>query len=275
MDTLSGDDVARLVVSSAERAIALDSTLADAQLALGITMDLRLRFREALARYRRAVALDPSSVTAHHWLGLSLLNVSESDAAIVELRHATQLDPLNTIAGAALSTGLLYARRFHETASEGHRVLGLDSSLAFASMMLAQAQVYMGTPDSAIQVARDALRLHPRHAGLLRTLLFAEAAAGRWDDAARTRDQLAQQPGPQNAAFAELIFGQPKRLADLLSSTDGARQYVADGGVFGCDPLLDPLRSDARFREAMRKLTVAACPIVRPLPVPPPPRRRS
>ena len=265
-DTLSEGDLDRLIASSAERAAALDSTLADAQLALGIMLDLRLQSRDALARYRRGVALDPSSVTAHHWLAMCLLNLGESDAAIVELRHATQLDPLNTIAAAALSTALVWARRFPEAASQAHRVLALDSSFAFGSMMLAESQVYMGTPDSAIQVSREALRFHPRHPGVLRTLLLADAAAGRWGDAARVRDQL-RALGPQHAAFAEMIFGEPEHLIRLLSSTEGLRQYAGDGGILGCDPLLDPLQPDARFREAMRKLTVAPCPMARPLPV--------
>jgi tetratricopeptide (TPR) repeat protein len=268
---LSEGDINRLIASSAERAAALDSTLADAQLALGIMLDLRLQFRDALARYRRGVALDPSSVTAHHWLAMSLLNLGETDAAIVELRHATQLDPLNTVAAAALSTALVWARRFPEAASQAHRVLALDSSFAFGSMMLAESQVYMGTPDSAIQVSREALRLHPSHPGVLRMLLLADAAAGRWGDAARIRDQL-RAMGPRHAAFAAVIFGEPEHFIRLLSSTEGLHQYIGDGGILGCDPLLDPLQTDARFREAMRKLTVAACPMARPLPVPPPPR---
>jgi serine/threonine-protein kinase len=271
LDTLSEGDINRLIASSAERAAALDSTLADAQLALGIMLDLRLQFRDALARYRRGVALDPSSVTAHHWLAMSLLNLGETDAAIVELRHATQLDPLNTVAAAALSTALVWARRFPEAASQAHRVLALDSSFAFGSMMLAESQVYMGTPDSAIQVSREALRLHPSHPGVLRMLLLADAAAGRWGDAARIRDQL-RAMGPRHAAFAAVIFGEPEHFIRLLSSTEGLHQYIGDGGILGCDPLLDPLQTDARFREAMRKLTVAACPMARPLPVPPPPR---
>ena len=82
--------------------------------------------------------------------------------------------------------------------------------------------------------------------------------------------RLAGQPEAVLEA-AELIFGKPEHLARILSSTEGQRQYFGDGGILGCDPLLDPLRPDARFREAMRRLTVADCPMARPLP--PPPRR--
>ena len=87
--------------------------------------------------------------------------------------------------------------------------------------------------------------------------LFADAAAGRWSDAARVRDQL-RALAPNDAAFADLVYGEPEHLARLLSTVEGQREFIGAGGILGCDPLLDPLWSDARFREAMRKLTVAA-----------------
>ena len=69
------DTLPALSLASAERAVALDSTLADAQAALGAALDIQARFREALSRHRAAARLDPSNATAHHWLGLSLLNL--------------------------------------------------------------------------------------------------------------------------------------------------------------------------------------------------------
>ncbi|HKH94630.1 MAG TPA: protein kinase [Gemmatimonadaceae bacterium] len=270
-DTLSIDRVVQLVKSSAERAAALDSTLADAQLALGAALDTRLRFREALVRYRKGVALDASSVTGHHWLGMSLLGLGETEPAIVELRHATTLDPLNVIANAALGTALLYGRHFPEAANQARRVLALDSTFAFGSMVLAQAQIFSGAPDSAIQIAQEALRGRPRHNGLLSTLLFADAAAGRWDDAARIRDRMRTGGNAlrsPDAAFAELVFGDPEPAVRLMTSTEGQLIYSSSGALLGCNPLLDPLWSDARFREAMRKLDVPPCPLARPLPLP-------
>jgi serine/threonine-protein kinase len=273
VDSLTIDQIVQLVDSTAKRAAALDSSLPDAQLALGIALDTHLRFRDALARYRKAVALDPSSVTAHHWLAMSLLGLGEQEAAVVELRHATTLDPLNVIANAALSTALLYGRHFPEAASQARHTLVLDSTFAFGSMMLAQALILSGAPDSAIRVAEDAVRAHPRHGGLLATLLLADAAGGRWDDAARVRNRIRvggnRLGSPDAAAFADLVFGDPEPYVRLLTTTAGQRRYASSGNLLGCNPLLDPLWSDARFGEAMRKLDVPPCTLARPLPLPP------
>ena len=104
------DSTTALNASSAQRAIALDSTLADAQIALGLGFERQLRFRDAQARYRAALALEPSSVIAHHVLGFILHATGHPDEALVELRQATQLDPLAKSAASAFAVALSPAR---------------------------------------------------------------------------------------------------------------------------------------------------------------------
>ncbi len=257
------DSLAILAMSSAQRAVALDSMLGDAQLALGLALDFQLRFREALMRYRGAVALDPGSETAHHWLGMSLLNMGRTDEAIAELSRAAQLDPMAAAPASALSTALLFARRYPEAIAAARRTLALDSTYAFAIWTLGVAQVLGGQRDSAVATLVRGTRLHPNDSQLRSALVFAYAAAGRWPDARRVRVAL-QRPGGDrdggiDAALAEMVFGDHEPLLRLLASTAGQRQYVYHGGVLGCDPLLDPLRSDARFVDAMRSLGVEPC----------------
>ncbi|HEY0778148.1 MAG TPA: hypothetical protein VGD56_09300 [Gemmatirosa sp.] len=53
----------------------------------------------------------------------------------------------------------------------------------------------------------------------------------------------------------------------MLTTDEGRRRWSAAGGLFGCNPMLDPLRADARFQAAMRRLTVVPCPLARPWPL--------
>jgi hypothetical protein len=69
------------------------------------------------------------------------------------------------------------------------------------------------------------------------------------------------------AAFAELVFGDREPLVRLLTTAAGQRSWIDAQGALGCNPLLDPLWVDARFRAAMQRLTVEPCPLVRPWPV--------
>ena len=118
------------------------------------------------------------------------------------------------------------------------------------------------------------MRLHPDSPGQRAPLLFAYAAAGRWADAERIRAQLRRSGGDGSgggdAAFAELVFGDREPLVRLLMSEDGQRRWYESRG-FGCNPFLDPLWADARFRAAMRDLGVEPCPLARPWPLPPRP----
>jgi serine/threonine-protein kinase len=259
----SADSATALTTASAQRALALDSTLADAHVALGIALEMRLQFREGLSHYRTAVALEPASATAHHVLGVSLLNLGYTDEALVHLGRATQLDPLATAPASAEATGLLYSRRFAEAEAAAGRALALDSTYVWANWTRGLAQAMGGRPDSAVRTLERATQRQPSDARLASALLFAYARAGRWGDAERVRSRLHRTAGEitdgTEDAFAELVFGNREQLVRVLTSRAGQRRYIAAGGVFGCNPLFDPLWSDARFQSAMRALAVKTC----------------
>ena len=265
------DSATALAMAAARRAVALDSTLGDAQLALGFALDLQMRFREALTHYRAGVRLDPSSATGHHWLGFSLINLGRTDEGVREMLRATELDPLAASPASAAGFALLFQRRFGEAEAAARRSLALDPTFTFGTLTLGLAQTFGGRPDSAVQTLEGGLRLHPDDSRIASALVLAYGTAGRWADAARMRAELHRSGGDVSggidAGVAELVFGNATPLLRLLTSAAGQRRFVDEGGAFGCNPLLDPLWTDARFHAAMRGLTVEACPLARPWPI--------
>jgi tetratricopeptide (TPR) repeat protein len=221
------------------------------------------------------LAFDPSSVTGHHWLGSNLLNRGRTDEALVELRLATQLDPLAHSAAGLVSMALLHARRYPEAVVAARHALSIDSSFVAGIAQLGLAQAFAGQPDSAVQTLERALEKHPGHSRLSSMLVFAYAAAGRWADAAQVRGQLhranADRSGGLDAAFADLVFGDREPLVGLLTHATGQLRRPVAGLYLGCNPILDPLWSDARFRSAMKALKVETCTLARPWPFPPHP----
>jgi serine/threonine-protein kinase len=276
---MTSQQATELTRMSAERSVALDSTLADAQLALAIALDMRLQFHDALARYRVAAHLEPSSVTAHHWLGLSLLNLGHTNEALVELRHASELDPLAPTPAAALATALLFDRRFTEAEAAARRTLALDSTFAFAIYTLGVAEAFDGQSTSAVRTLTRGVRLHPDDARMAAALVFAYAAGGQWAAADRWRDKLHRLSSPNSgwaeAEIADLVIGDRKPLLHALTSRAGQLRLAQTGGMLGCNPFLDPLWSDAGFRAAMRRLGVLTCPLSRAWPLPARPRGRT
>src|SRR4029079_13965904 len=121
------DSLPELARRAAEHALALDSSIADAHLGLAAALELHLHFREAIVHHRTASALEPSNATAHDWLGFALVNLGNTDEGITELRRAVQADPLALSPSSALSTALLFARRYREAEDAARHVLTLDS----------------------------------------------------------------------------------------------------------------------------------------------------
>jgi serine/threonine-protein kinase len=269
----SNDSVPALTAASAERALALDSTLADAQIAAAIMEDQRLRLAEAMTHYRKAIALEPSSPFAHHAFGHFLLMLGRTDEAVRETALGARLDPLAKSAGASAALALGFARRGREAIVESRRILALDSTFALAFQTLGVAQGVIGETDSAVRSLERARQLAPAQPGVLGKLIFAYAAAGKWADAARIRAELHGPDGDRSggieAAFADYIFGDREPLVRLLTSEAGQRRWH-EQYAFGCNPLIDPLWSDERFVVAMKKLTIEPCPLARPWPFSPP-----
>ena len=273
-DPLPSDSILALMEASAKRAVALDSTLGAAQLAMASALDAQLRFRAAHDAYRNAVALDPASATAHLSYGFSLLTLGRHHEALPVLHRALQLDPAVKSAATGLPFGYLIARRFAEALDGARHAMALDSAFPLAIFIQGQAQIFSGQADSAVRTQERGVRLHPRDTRLLSNLLLAYAAAGRWADAERIRVRLHAAPDATlidgtEAARADLVFGDREPLVRLLTSQRGLRRYVLAGGVLGCNPLLDPLWQDARFRAAMQRLTIQPCPLAGAWPIRP------
>jgi len=264
------DTIPALMAASAQRAVALDSMEADAQLAMGSVAEHELRFGEAASRYRAAIALEPSNAPAHQALGFSLMTVGRNDDAVSEFRSAMQLDPLLKSIGTSLELGLLFSRRFPDAIAAGKQVLAIDSTFSLAFFPMSAAFALNGQPDSAVRTIEHVARLYPHAPQLPSFQLFTYAAAGRWADAERMRAELRRPGGDRSggvdAAFAELLFGDHEPLVRLMSTEAGQRHWH----FLGCNPFLDPLWSDQRFRSAMHTLDIEPCPLARPWPFRPP-----
>lgn len=261
------DSATALTEASARRALALDSSLADAHAALGGVFERRMRFAEAEEKYRAALALEPFNPNVRLWFGFSLYSSGRTNEALDELGRAVQLDPLNKSAASALAAALVAARRFPEARTVARGVLARDSTFVLGMLSMGIALAFGGDPDSAARLLERATRLYPSAPSLHSVLIFAYAAAGRWSDAellrAELRRRAAEYAGSVDAAFAELVFGDAGPAIRLLATEAGRRAWHEYVG-FGCNPMNDPLWSEARFVAAMSDLGVARCPLARP-----------
>jgi Tfp pilus assembly protein PilF len=126
--------------AAADRAIALDPTLADAHLALAF-VDFYWSHDAATARreFQRAVALAPGSAVAHHWYATFLVEMAEYRGAIAEIDRAAALDTESIAIQADKGLILFYAGRHAESVALLQRLESTQPSFASTHRYLARA----------------------------------------------------------------------------------------------------------------------------------------
>lgn len=242
----------------ADKALKLDDTLADAHNALAMAKQAEWDWAGAEAGYRRAIELNPSYPVVRISYAMHLYAMQRFDEAVTQARTAQQLDPaapfINTWAGAAY----FLAGRDEEAMASLHRALELDPSFANARVVLARTYVTKGMYEQAIAELEKALSFNAREPAVLGALAHAYARAGNREKALQLVDELkrirAERGNIHAFSFVWAYAGlgdKDQAFAGLETSYEEGRHRMVWLNV---DPLLEPLRSDPRFAELVRRV---------------------
>ncbi|MDQ3674697.1 MAG: protein kinase, partial [Gemmatimonadota bacterium] len=144
--------------AAALRALALDSTLAEAHTALGLALVHAWDFKAGDLAYRKAIALDPRYPTAHQWYGELLYHTGRIDSSLVEIRRALELDPLAPIMPVALGYALMLAGEFEQALTEFAKAEEIAPGLDITRQLAAQAHLQAGQIERGVQEMEAAFR---------------------------------------------------------------------------------------------------------------------
>ena len=265
-DTLFG-----LAIASAGRALALDSTLADAHLGMSVALSTHGQPLEALPHERSALAFAPENATAHQWHGVTLVQLGRVDSSVAEVRRAAQLDPLSAVIYDDMGGMLTSARRFDEANVAFAKVEELNGRPMTATAAL--PALFGGHADSALAILARLERVEPGAAGLSSTRALSFAAQGQWQAVDSIEHGLRGMPasGANDLELAVITMASGNRapLLRLLSTPDGRRLWVTRFYAPSCTPVLDPLQSDPEFISLMDGLGLRRCPVTTPWPIKP------
>ena len=115
--------------AAAQRAVALDSTLAEAHTSLGIIAVFHdWDWATAAREFDRSLALDPTESRTHLFHAWYYRAVGRLDDALGELRSAQRLDPMSPIINARVAVILRVMRRYDEATAVAHQAIDLDSA---------------------------------------------------------------------------------------------------------------------------------------------------
>jgi tetratricopeptide (TPR) repeat protein len=256
-------EVAAEARAAADRALALDPELGEAEVSLGQLATGEWNWEEAERRFRRGLELRPGYAVGHHWFGSYLSDAGRHEEAIATLRRALSLDPLSLPIQMGLGVALLCSDRLEEAEAVYRKAIELDPAFASSYNNLAWTLVAMGRFEESLELSDKLSRLRPEqtppeYVDALRAGYAEGGVEGFWEAERQWHFAHIQDKGALayfEMAVACAQLGRPDEAFEHIERMIASRHPLPPQVL--TSPLSAPLRSDSRFAEVRRKLGMA------------------
>ncbi|HYM11707.1 MAG TPA: protein kinase [Bryobacterales bacterium] len=244
--------------SAASKALEIDDSLAEAHASLGwakLTHDWA--WPDAEREFKRSLELNPNYAVARHWYGEYLMLMGRTEEALAQVKQAQQLEPLSPVISLATGSTLYYAGRYDEAIEQCRKTIAMDPNFVEAHVFLARAYEQKREYGGAMAELQKALELSEGNTNELAALGHAYAVAGKTAEAQKILADLQQR--------SEQTYVQPMWIAGIyigMGNKDQAFEWL--NKAYGdrsawliylkADPIFNPLRSDARFADLVRRV---------------------
>jgi tetratricopeptide (TPR) repeat protein len=218
-----------------------------------VVLDWDRDWARAERELERALELNPGSAHARGLYGNFRVMMGSSQKGVAHLKRAVELDPLSASRHLLLSWGYYFGRQFDEALGAIRKAKELDPGGEHWFLALTLRE--LGTYEEAIAEFQKAEE--QADAGFVGHLGNAYARAGRVSEAREVLRELKQRFAEEGVGAYEIALihgglGEREQAFEWLE-----RAYeVRDRGLLylKVDPPLDPLRSDRRFHELVRRM---------------------
>ncbi len=254
------EEAYREAKANAQRATALDDSIAEAHAALGAVYNFSVLWSQSDEEYRRALALNPGFARAHQWYSINLGALGRHAEAVAEARRAVELDPLSPLQNAFLGRQLYYAGEYAEAERQLNKTLRLAPTLTIAHNFLGRALFEEGRRTEAIRELENVER------GLRRPVAdlgYAYAASGDTAAAQQVLHALIELSKheyvhPWEIGLVYVGLGDKNTAIQwILKEYDEREGVVQDLAI---DPRLRQVSDDSRFQGILRKSGLAYSP---------------
>jgi len=245
---------------AAKRAQQRDPSLAEAHTALGsILRDFDWDWIEAEREFKSALESNPNYAEAHHQYGWLLGDMGRNAEARREMGQAQQLDPLSLTIGVDSNVPYYLARDYDGSIEQSRKVLEFDPTFYLAHYTVGWASIQKRDFTTAFAELQKARSLENKP-WIIGTLGYAYAVSGdrqRAEVVLKELNQLAQhrRVTPFWLAMIYMALGDKNQAFQLL---DRCYEERSPWLVWlKTDPALDPLRSDPRYDDLLRRMGLA------------------
>ncbi len=240
--------------AAAEKALALDETLAEVHYALARVRDFEFDPTGAESAFKRAIELNSNLAGAHTLYAEYLSRSGRFDEALREVKLAQELDPLRT--GLIGNEGSIFyhARRYDEAIAKKQVHAQLAAENPFAHLELANALVQKGQYAEAILSYQTSIKLEETPSALI-YLGRVYALTGKRVEAIAVLDKLKTTEKYVSPAELSILYA---ALGDKEKAFVSLEKAYAERDIrlasLKVEPGYDPLRDDPRFADLLRRL---------------------
>ncbi|MDQ3063836.1 MAG: protein kinase [Acidobacteriota bacterium] len=240
--------------AAVRKALELDESLAEAHDALALLKLNDWDWAAAEQEYQRAIELNPNLAKAHAGYAFYLSLVGRHEQAIAGVNRARDMNPLSPAVNASVGYSLLLARRYDQALETLKKALELERNNPFTNGIL--AHTYMGKEmyAEAIAAYQRVIELggEPGYRIYLGAAYAKSGERGRAQAILKRLETSGSYVSPGELAILYAALGEQEQAFESLERAYAMRD--AQLQFLRVEPAFDPLRSDPRFQDLLRRV---------------------
>ncbi len=255
----SPTEVIPRALQAAEHALQIDEMLPEAHVSLGCARAIyEWKWQEAEEQFKKGIELKPDYALAHQWYSINLLTpLGRFEEADQEVKKALELEPSSLAINATVGLNYYFARRYDEAIDHFHHTLDMDPDFPVTNFFLGRVYVQKAKFKEAIEHFQKALKFYGDSTNMLATFGHAAALANKVDLAHKVLEQLLDISRKMYVSSYDIasIYCGLGNIDQALSWLEKAVEEHAYLLIYlHIDPIMDPLRKDARFEVLLNKI---------------------
>lgn len=244
--------------AAAVKALEITESLAEVHNPLAfIKLNYDWDFSGAETEFKRALELNPGNANAHHWYAHYLVVAGRPKDSLAESNRALELDPLSPIMSVHLGWLYYFLRDYEQALDQLNKTIDLDPNYGLAYWYIGLVKEQQSAFTEALAAMKRGDELLKDNLVVKADLAHTLAVSGRKTDAAEALQSLlaasrTRYVNPFEIGLVHIGLGLSDEAFQWLNR---AYEERSDLMVYlRVDPRLDPIRSDPRFQEIVRRM---------------------
>jgi DNA-binding winged helix-turn-helix (wHTH) protein/TolB-like protein len=247
--------------AAASRAVELDDTLAEAHASMSnIKLLYEFDWPGYEREYRRADELNPNYAVSHYIHAQYLAAMGRFDEATGEGKRAQELDPLSATLAETSAWMFYFARDYDGAIERQRKVIEFDPSNFGPHRRLGLAYLQKKMNAEALAEIQQSQTLSGGNAEEIAYLGYAYGVTGKRAEAEKVLDELQQQSKRRYVSpylIALVYIGLSNKDQAFIWLEKAYEERAVNLMYLKVEPIFDPLRSDPRFTELLRRMNLS------------------